>query len=255
MKKPLWRAALLHPITFFAAAIAVWEAAARAGVVDPILLPSALQVAQTLVQLLGQTRTWEAIGVTAVETLAAFLIAVPAGMLIGWFLAESRYWGAVFKPLFYFLFSIPKSIFLPMFILAAGIGLGQKIAFGVFSTIFIVVMSISTAIESVSGKHRLVAECYGASRRQVALHVFLPSMLPSILETLRLAMVFNFTGIILAEMYVSRAGVGHMLERWGQNYMLPQLMAGVVIVSCAAIVFNESLRALENKFGHWRASR
>src|SRR5690606_27513821 len=130
----------------------------------------------------------------------------------------------------------------------------QKIAFGVFSTIFIVVMSISTAVESVDGRHRLVAECYGASRKQTALHVYLPSMLPAILETLRLAMIFNFTGIILAEMYVSRAGIGNLLERWGQNYMLPQLLAGVIIVSCAAILFNEALRALENRFGHWRSS-
>ena len=193
-------------------------------------------------------------GVTAAETVISFAIAVPAGMVIGIFLAESRYWGEVFKPLFHFFFSIPKSIFLPMFILALGIGFGQKVAFGIFSTIFIVVISISAAVDSVSSNHVLVARCYGASRRQVALHVYLPSMLPAILETLRLAMIFNFTGVILAEMYVSRFGIGHMIGQWGEDYVLPQLLAGVLIVACAAIVFNESVRLLEKKYGHWRSA-
>ncbi|MBF6618191.1 MAG: ABC transporter permease [Candidimonas sp.] len=252
--KPSTRLLRLLPVVLFAAVVGTWEMVAQLKLINPILLPSASAVFLELIKLLGLATTWKAIGVTALEVFASFFIAVPAGVLIGLFLAESKYWGAVFKPLFYFLFSIPKSIFLPMFILALGIGVGQKIAFGVFSTIFIVLMSITAAVESVSGKHRLVAQCYGATKRQIAVHVYLPSMLPAILETLRLAMIFNFTGIILAEMYVSRAGIGNLLERWGQNYMLPQLLAGVVIVSCAAILFNESLRALENKFGHWRST-
>jgi ABC-type nitrate/sulfonate/bicarbonate transport system permease component len=195
---------------------------------------------------------WKAIGVTAGEVLVAFLIAVPAGIVIGVFLAENRYWGAVLKPFFYFLFSIPKSIFLPMFILAIGIGVPQKIAFGVFSTIFIVVISIAVAVESVRGSHVMVAHCYGATRSQTFRHVYLPSMLPAILEALRLGMIFNFTGVILAEMYVSRVGIGNLIGTWGENFQLPQLLAGIVIVSAAAIAFNESVRVIEKKYGHWR---
>jgi NitT/TauT family transport system permease protein len=245
---------VLHPLVLLCVFIAGWEVVARLELINPILLPSASKVGLALVALLQREATWEAIAATAGETVASFLIAVPLGVAIGWFLAESRYWGAVFKPFFYFLFSIPKSIFLPMFILVLGIGFPQKIAFGVFSTLFIVVMSIAAAIESVSGNHKLIAQCYGASRKQIALLVYLPSMLPAILETVRLAMIFNFTGIILAEMYVSRVGLGHLLERWGQDYKLDQLLAGVFIISCAAIAFNESVRVFERKFGHWRSS-
>jgi ABC-type nitrate/sulfonate/bicarbonate transport system permease component len=37
--------------------------------------------------------------------------------MLGVAIAESRYLSRVFDPLLFFLFSIPKSIFLPMFIL------------------------------------------------------------------------------------------------------------------------------------------
>jgi len=243
----------LHPLTLFLLSLlVVWELVSRTGAIAPGVLPPASKVFGVLAELLQRPAVWKAIGVTAWAVLVAFLIAVPAGIAIGVFLAENRYWGAVLKPFFYFLFSIPKSIFLPMFILAMGIGIPQKIAYGVFSAIFIVVISISAAVESIRGSHIMVAQCYGATRRQIVAHVYLPSMLPAILETLRLGMIFNFTGVILAEMYVSRTGIGHLIGVWGENFQLPQLLAGIVIVSAAAVIFNEVVRAFEKKYGHWR---
>ena len=90
---------------------------------------------------------------TAQEVLTAFALAVPVGALIGYLIAEHRYFADVMKPLLFFAFSIPKSIFLPMFILVFGVGFSQKVGFGFFSTIFIVIMSTTTAVESVKVEH------------------------------------------------------------------------------------------------------
>ncbi len=245
----------LHPLTFLVVLLAAWELSSRAGWINPAIVPSASSVGKVLFELLQRPATWTAIGITAWEVTGAFLIAVPLGIGIGVFLAESRYWGAVLKPFFYFLFSIPKSIFLPMFILAVGIGVPQKIAFGVFSAIFILVISMSTAVESVKGSHTMVAHCYGATRWQTFVHVYVPSMLPAILEALRLGMIFNFTGVILAEIYVSRAGLGNLIGMWGENFQIPQLLAGITIASTAAVLFNEALRAAEKRLGHWRVEQ
>jgi NitT/TauT family transport system permease protein len=251
MTQRLARAAL-HPLTVVALLFGAWELIARAGWVDPALLPPASKVFAVLVELLQRPSVWTAAAVTAGETLAAFLIALPLGVLIALALSESPFWGAVFKPVFQFLFSIPKSVFLPMFILAIGIGIAQKIAYGVFSMIFIVVISVSAAVASVRASHVEVARCYGATRAQVFRHVYLPSMLPALLETMRLGMIFNFTGVILAEMYVSQVGLGKLIGTWGENYQLPQLLAGILLVSAASVLFNESIRMIETKYGHWR---
>ncbi len=245
----------LHPMTLLVLLVVLWEMTSQLKLVNPMILPSATQVGTVLGELLPQPSVWAAIGITSWEIVAAFLIAVPLGLAIGAFLAESKYWGEVFKPFFYFLFSIPKSIFLPMFILAIGIGVTQKIAFGVFSTIFIVVISMSAAVESVRGTHILVAHCYGASRWQIFKHVYLPSMLPSLLEALRLGMIFNFTGVILAEIYVSRVGFGNLIATWGENFQIAQLLAGIIVLSAAAIGFNEAVRCIEKKYGNWRVGQ
>ena len=101
---------------------------------------------------------------TAAEVILAFMIAVPLGAAIGVLAAEHDYFGQIFKPMLFYVFSVPKSIFLPMFILVFGIGFQQKVAYAAFSTIFIVIMSAAAAVESVKADHVLVARSYGATR-------------------------------------------------------------------------------------------
>jgi NitT/TauT family transport system permease protein len=77
-------------------------------------------------------------------------------------------------------------------------------------------------------------------------------MLPILLETLRISMIFNFTGVLIAEMYASRTGIGHLIASWGENFQMKQLFAGVILLAAAAILFNETLRWMEARVSAWR---
>jgi ABC-type nitrate/sulfonate/bicarbonate transport system permease component len=239
-------------IALVAAIFALWEILSRTGLVNPRLLPSASDTLSTLADLLQRGSVRTDLLVTATEVLVAFAIAVPLGCLIGYLIAEYRYFAEVMKPLLFFAFSIPKSIFLPMFILVFGVGFAEKVGFGFFSTIFIVIMSTTTAVESVKVEYLTVARSYGATSAQTAFRVYLPSMLPVLLEALRISMIFNLTGIILAEMYASRDGIGHQIATWGENFQMKQLLAGVVMIAVIAVTFNELVRWVETRCSHWR---
>jgi ABC-type nitrate/sulfonate/bicarbonate transport system permease component len=234
------------------ALFAIWEMLSRTGIVNPRLLPSASDTLTTLGDLLQRASVQKDLAVTATEVVTAFALAVPVGALIGFLIAENKYFSDVAKPLLFFAFSIPKSIFLPMFILMFGVGFAQKVGFGFFSTIFIVIMSTTTAVESVKVEHLTVARSYGATAVQTAFRVYLPSMLPVLLEALRISMIFNLTGVILAEMYASRDGIGHQIATWGENFQMKQLLAGVVMIAVIAIAFNELVRWVETRCSHWR---
>jgi len=232
--------------------LGAWEWLPRAGIVNPLLLPPLSDVLAMLAQILGRSQVQEAVAVTAAEVILAFMIAVPLGAAIGVLAAEHDYFGQVFKPMLFYVFSVPKSIFLPMFILVFGIGFQQKVAYAAFSTMFIVIMSAAAAVESVKADHVLVARSYGATRTQVLLRVYVPSMMPFLLETLRISMIFNFTGVMIAEMYASRTGIGHLIASWGENFQMPQLFAGVILLAAVAIAFNETVRWLEARCSTWR---
>jgi NitT/TauT family transport system permease protein len=243
---------ILTRLALLALVLGAWELLPRSGVVNPLLLPPLSEVMAMLANLLGRPNVHEAVAVTALEVLVAFIIAVPLGAAAGILLAENEYFGEIFKPMLFYVFSIPKSIFLPMFILVFGIGFQQKVAYAAFTTAFVVLMSATAAVESVRSDHIMVARSYGASRSQILWRVYVPSMLPILLETLRISMIFNFTGVMIAEMYASRTGIGHLISNWGENFQMPQLFAGVIMLSAVAILFNEAVRALEARCSTWR---
>jgi NitT/TauT family transport system permease protein len=243
---------ILTRLALLAAVVAAWEFLPRHNFINPMLLPPLTDVLAMLGDLLTRSQVQEAIWTTALEVLLAFFIAVPVGAAIGIVIAENDYLHEIFQPIIFYIFATPNSIFLPMFILVFGIGFQQKVAYAAFSASFIVLMSAIAAVQSVRADHVLVARSYGATRSQILLRVYLPSMLPMLLETLRIAMIFTFTGVMVAEMYASRTGIGHFIANWGENFQMPQLFAGVLILAAVAILFNETVRFVEVRCSKWR---
>lgn len=56
-------------------------------------------------------------------------------------------------------------------------------------------------------------------------------MLPFIVEGMRLGVIFSITGVVFAEMAAARAGMGARIATWGQTFQMPDLYAGVLLVS------------------------
>lgn len=243
----------LVQLAIVAVVLAAWEAASRLGTVNAQLLPPVSTVAVHGGALLTDPSFLRHLWVTVSEVLLACIIVAPLGVGLGLLLKENEYLGAAFRPFFYFVASVPKSVFLPIFILIFGIGFSQKVAFGVFQAVFVLVIATIAAASSVPPELIRVARANGATKWQIYREVYWPSMLPLILEGARLGVIFNITGVVFAEMYVSRAGVGSKISEWGQSFNIPDLLAGIVLVALLSIVVNETLRWYEHRVGRWRA--
>src|SRR5438876_898464 len=89
-------------------------------------------------------------------------------------------------------------------------------------------------------------------RLQIVREIYLPAMAPSLLESIRLGMVFNITAVLLCEIYGARDGIGYRIAAWGENLQMPQLYAALTIVAVAAVAVNEGLRLLEARLCSWR---
>ncbi len=233
-------------------ALLLWEGLVRGGRLDASLAPAPSTIVEALLRLVGRPEVLTSLWVTGWEVLAAFLVAAPVGLFIGFTLAEVPALGALFRPLINFLFGVPKSIFLPVFILVFGVSIPQKIAFGVFTTLFVVIMGGIAAVESVPRELVTVSRVYGATRLQVIREIYLPAMAPILLESARLGMIFNITAVLLCEIYGARDGIGYRIAAWGENLQMPQLYAALVIVAAGAVAVNEALRAAEARLGFWR---
>ena len=232
--------------------LGLWEAMVRLGRLDATLAPAPTTILEALIRLGRRPEVMTSLGVTAGEVIAAFLVAVPVGLFIGFTLAEVPFLGALLRPLVNFLFGVPKSIFLPIFILVFGVSIPQKIAFGVFTTVFVMIMGGIAAVQSVPRELVTVSRVYGAGRLQIVREIYVPAMAPILLESIRLGMVFNITAVLLCEIYGARDGIGYRIAAWGENLQMPQLYAALTMVAAAAVAVNEGLRLLEARLCSWR---
>ena len=245
-----WRHAVQLGIVL--GAFALWEAVVAFDLVDSRTLPPPSEVAAHFAIMIANPDTLYHLWITSAQVFLAFVLVAPIGVALGLLLGESDYLGRAFKPFFYFVASVPKSVFLPVFILSFGIGFTQKVAFGMFFSIFVVVRDLlSSPARGASDLVKMARSC-GAKRWELYRQVYLPSMFPVIVEGLRLGMIFNITGVLFAEMYVSRAGLGHLVAQWGMRFEMANLFAGILLAALLSIFVNESLRWYERKIGSWR---
>ena len=82
----------------------------------------------------------------------------------------------------------------------------------------------------------------GASRWQVLRHIIFPHMIPSFFAGMRLGMTGVLLGVLLAELYVSTAGIGHFTTLFTQNFNPTKLLGLISVLAAMAIVLNEIVR-------------
>jgi len=111
------------------------------------------------------------------------------------------------------------------------------------------------AVQSVPVNLVVAARSFGATSTEIYRRIYLIAMLPLLVSGLRLAIIFDVIGILLAEMYASQSGIGFLMMRWGEDYRMKELMAAVLLISVATIAFNEIMRMWETRLSaHARTS-
>jgi ABC-type nitrate/sulfonate/bicarbonate transport system permease component len=233
-------------VLLLASLAGLWETASHLGWVDPQLLPPLTQIISVLIALLQDERFRGDLLITLGEIAAAFAVVAPLGFTVGFFLGEHRALYRALSPALHLLLAIPKSIFLPIFIFAFGIGFLQKLVFAVTLAFFIVVLSGITAAQSVPPGLVTAARSFGATRSQIYWRIYLPAMEPLILESARTALIFTITGVLLAEMYGASHGIGRLIFAWGEMFRMPELFAGVLLIVGMTVAANETIRTLED---------
>ncbi len=84
------------------------------------------------------------------------------------------------------------------------------------------------------------------------MHVIFPHMVPTFFTGLRLGMTGVLLGVLLAELYVSTAGIGYFTSIFTQSLEPTKLIGLVSMLALIAIVLNEIVRRAELYYGRWR---
>lgn len=187
------------------------------------------------------------IRVVAAMVLGA-VVAVPLGLALG----RSPKADAVFAPIIFVSYPIPKVVFLPVLLVLLGLGNAPKVALIWLIIFFQLLVTARDAARSVPQGAVLSVRSLGASRWDIARHVVFPAALPEIFTALRIGTGTAVAVLFLAESVAGTSGLGwFIVDAWGRiDY--PSMWAGIVAMALLGVVLYEVLDAIERWATRWR---
>jgi NitT/TauT family transport system permease protein len=58
-------------------------------------------------------------------------------------------------------------------------------------------------------------------------------------------------GVVVAELFGSRAGLGQLISQSAETFNMPELFAGVIILAIAGITITSAFATFERRVVHW----
>jgi len=246
---------LAHPgatrIAVIALLVGIWELAARFLLDRDFISPPSM-VLMSLGALFATPSVPKALGLTLYEIAIGFVLASLIGASVGLAVGLGRFAHKSFMPIVLLLYGLPQITILPLFVLLFGIGPASKIAFGVSHGMFPIMIAVAAGVQKINPVLMRSARSMGASPVQVLYHVIFPHMVPSFFTGLRLGMTGVLLGVLLAELYVSTAGIGYFTSLFTQNLQPAKLIGLVSMLALIAVVLNTIVRRAETHYGRWR---
>lgn len=250
--------AVISAITV-AAILTLWSLASAYALVSPVFLPSPRQVLVSTYGLMVKGFVDATLAEHVAASLyrifgglaASILIGIPAGLAIG----TSRIGRGILDPIVEFLRPLPPLAYLPLIIIWVGIGEASKITVIALSMLPPIILSTSSGVRAVSKDHVNAARSFGATPRQVLLHVVLPSAVPSILTGVRIALGAGWTTLVAAELVAATSGIGFMIQSAAQFLVTDIVIAGIVVIALIAILLENVARFVERRLVPWASHR
>lgn len=216
------------------ALVGLWELFAQVGVFDPFITSSPSRVAATIADLAVAGTLFYHIGITLMETLVGFLIAVVAGYLIAVLLWLNDGVRRIFEPYIVVLNALPKIALGPLIIIWMGTGYTAIIFMTILVSIIVCIMNMLAGFVDVDKTKQLLLRSMGAGKAAMLLKLIIPASLPAFMNTLKVAVGLAWIGSIMGEYIVSRAGLGYLIVYGGQVFKLDLVMAATFILCLLA---------------------
>ena len=193
------------------ALLLIWWLVTSLGMVKPLFLPGPLSVIGEGWRQLREGILFEDASVSiyriVVGWAVATVVAVPVGILMG----NYRLVEGLFEPLISTARYMPVVALIPLSILWAGIGDGQKILILFLGTFFQQALMIMDNVKNIDINLIRAGQTLGFTNNEILRRIILPAALPGIWDTFRITIGWTWTYLVVAELVAANSGLGRRI--------------------------------------------
>jgi len=232
-----------------------WEYLSSSGMVNPLVLPSPLAIAMTFARLLAGGAMLTDIGTSTARIFigftAAFLIAVPLGLLSG----SNQVLRNFLKPWVQLMQPIPGIAWVPFAFLLFGLSNNAAVFVIGIAAFFPIFINVMNAVQRFDRDLVNVAKTLGADGFQVIAKVLLPGIVPDIITGSRVAVGFAWRAVVAAEMIGLPHGVGSLLIEAKNTAQTDVVIASMVTLGVLMLLFDKVIfESLERNVERWKGA-
>ena len=195
--------------------------------------------------------TSESFGAHLYDTMRAFAIAllfsVVIGLAVGFWLGFDHLSGDVLEPMIAAVYAIPKLTLYPILLLAFGLGLSAKVAFGVIHGVIPIILFTLAALRNTKPVLLKTGRVLKLSPSQTVRWILFPAAVPEIFTGLRVGFSLTLIGTLLAEMFASQRGLGYLLMTGIGLHNVEQIMAVTVLIVVFAAAVSYLLLNIDHR--------
>jgi NitT/TauT family transport system permease protein len=222
-----------------------WQALHQ--LVGATALPGPVPTLAYLVKFVPSERFAENAWATLVCFFYALLLSYGIGLAIGVWMGIHRLSGAVGEPILISLYTLPKVTLYPVVLLIFGLSLSGRVTFGAMHGVLPVALLTMSAIRNIPPVYIKSARTLHLSGWQTILTMLFPAALPEIVGGLRIGFTLTLLGVLLAEMFAAKQGLGSLIINAMQLMQAEEMLTVAVVLFAFAALANALLLWIEHR--------
>ena len=236
-----------HLIGAAAVTLLFWQAICAFGDWHEALFPSPLAPLLGFGELIKDGVLFEDVAASlvrfAVGYLASVLLALAAGLILGWY---SKVW-AYLNPIAQVLRPVSPVAWLPFIVLFFGIGEAPAIVIIFLAAFFPVLLATVAAVQKLDPVYLKVAQNFGIKEPAVFTKIILPAIFPQIATGLHLALGTAWVFLVAGEMVGAQSGLGFLIIDARNNLRADLLMAAILTIGLLGLLLDSAMSLAERQ--------
>ena len=178
-------------------------------------------------------------------------VALPVAILMAWY-KPVRF---VIEPWIQFIRNIPPLAYVPLIVIAAGVGRKPQIIVITIACFLIMCVTIYQGVINVDETLIKAARVLGATDKDIFIRVIAPATLPFILTAIRLGASVALTTLIAAESTGAMAGLGMRIRSLNNSFEAAPMLLYIIIIGILGITIEKLIKTAERRLTSWQEKR
>jgi ABC-type nitrate/sulfonate/bicarbonate transport system permease component len=241
---------LANAVVTLVVIVGLWWAFVKALGLDPLIAKTPADVWIYLIHGAsagsGATSVWGGLGRTLLDATYGFVAGLAAAVVVALSFVLSRILAGMLLPLAVLVRSVPLVAMTPVLTLVFGRGIAATTVIAGIVVFFPALVTMTFGLRSASRQSADLVRAYGGGTLAVARKVMLPSSLPALFASARIAVPGAVVGAMLAEWLATGQGLGYGMLQDANSFNYVDIWASAALLTGVSVVLYNLIAIAES---------